>query len=79
VGGGGAQAGLFVTDGNRIRRISAAGVVTTFAGDAAAAHVDADGVSARFSGPRGVCVDRQTECLYVADTDNHRCAGPYEL
>jgi hypothetical protein len=61
-----------VTDGNRVRRITAEGVVTTFAGDDAGGHVDADGVSARFNAPHGICVDRQTECLYVADTYNHR-------
>jgi sugar lactone lactonase YvrE len=64
---------LYVTDtGNSvIRRISAAGAVTTLAGAAGqCGSVDGDARNARFCSPQGIALDRQGN-LYVADTLNH--------
>ena len=45
-------------DNNTVRKISAAGVVTTFAGSPGPpGAADGTGVAARFSGPRGVALD----------------------
>ncbi|MEW6752879.1 MAG: tandem-95 repeat protein [Candidatus Latescibacterota bacterium] len=60
------------TDNHRIRRISAAGVISNLAGSGRAGFRDttlAD--SARFRFPTGICVDRSGNA-YVADTGNHR-------
>lgn len=68
-----ADGNLYVTDtGNSlIRRISAAGAVTTLAGAAGqCGSLDGDGRNARFCSPQGVALDRQGN-LYVADTLNH--------
>lgn len=64
---------LYVADaGNhRIRKISAAGVVSTLAGEGSPAFSDGPGATARFSTPVGVAVDGAGN-LYVADRDNHR-------
>jgi sugar lactone lactonase YvrE len=64
---------LYVTDtGNStIRKISAAGAVTTLAGAAGqCGSVDGDARNARFCSPQGITLDRQGN-LYVADTLNH--------
>jgi sugar lactone lactonase YvrE len=64
---------LYVADsGNHtIRKITPAGVVTTFAGTAGSAgSVDGNGMAARFRFPRGVAVDGNGN-VYVADTSNH--------
>jgi sugar lactone lactonase YvrE len=64
---------LYVADtGNAtIRKISAAGVVTTLAGDPTArGNVDATGSAARFNHPVGLAVDA-TGGIYVADTFTH--------
>ncbi len=62
---------FFVADkvNNRIRRISSAGAVTTFAGSGVAGFADAMGTSAQFSGPTGVVFSSPD--LYVADAGNH--------
>ncbi|MEI6819984.1 MAG: hypothetical protein WCL19_10340, partial [Verrucomicrobiota bacterium] len=64
---------IYVADsGNHtIRKITSAGVVTTFAGSAGSSG-SADGVvsAARFNSPRGVTVDASGN-VYVADTLNH--------
>lgn len=65
----GADGTLYVADGNRLRRISTAGVVETFAGDASAGLRDAADTSARFSAPRGLAIDAWGT-LYVADSGN---------
>ncbi|HSD13827.1 MAG TPA: T9SS type A sorting domain-containing protein [Flavobacterium sp.] len=66
------QNNLFVTDegNNKIRKISPAGDVTTFAGTGVAGANDAVASSATFRGPTGVCVDNQGT-VYVADYLNH--------
>lgn len=64
---------VFVADtGNHtIRKISAAGVVTTLAGSAGlAGAIDAGAGSARFSSPTGLTLDVSGN-LYVCDTGNH--------
>ncbi|MBI5766786.1 MAG: immunoglobulin domain-containing protein [Verrucomicrobia bacterium] len=64
---------VFVADsGNHtIRRITPAGVVTTFAGAAGiAGSTDATGTAARFTTPYGVAIDSAGN-LTVADRNNH--------
>eukprot|EP01012_Entosiphon_sulcatum_P051831 TRINITY_DN7118_c0_g1_i1.p1 TRINITY_DN7118_c0_g1~~TRINITY_DN7118_c0_g1_i1.p1 ORF type:complete len:2111 (+),score=215.11 TRINITY_DN7118_c0_g1_i1:17-6349(+) len=58
-----------------IRKVTAGGVVTTFAGTAGVAgSVDGVGAAARFNGPQGVAVDGSGN-VYVADTNNHTIRG----
>jgi hypothetical protein len=59
------------TDNHIIRKVTAAGVVTTLAGTAGVfGNTDGIGTAARFHNPSGVAVD-SAGTLYVADTDNH--------
>ena len=57
----------------RIRRISAAGVITTVAGNGASGYGGDGGpaVNAQLACPHGIAVDA-SGTLYIADTDNHR-------
>jgi serine/threonine protein kinase, bacterial len=68
-----AAGNLYVSEyaGNRIRKVTAAGVVTTLAGSGAAAFADGTGAAASFNGPTGVALDAQG-AVYVADGGNHR-------
>ncbi|MGE5108592.1 MAG: SMP-30/gluconolactonase/LRE family protein [Sphingobacteriales bacterium] len=59
------------TDNNRIRKITAAGVVTLLAGDGTAGRKDSTGPLAKFNGPTGVAVDAFGN-LYIADSRNQR-------
>ena len=59
------------SDNNRIRRITPAGVTTTFAGAAAGAWADGTGAAARFYYPSGLTID-SAGTIFVADTYNHR-------
>jgi sugar lactone lactonase YvrE len=62
---------LYVTDDtNTIRKVTAAGVVTTLAGTSGSTgSTDGTGASALFSGPNGIAVDA-TGDLFVADSFN---------
>jgi len=63
---------LYVADGlnDDIRKITSAGVVTTFAGKAGnQGHADGTGASASFYTPEGVAVDASGN-VYVADANN---------
>jgi sugar lactone lactonase YvrE len=54
-----------------IRKITSAGVVTTFAGTAGSkGSADGTGTAASFNGPTGVAIDGSGN-VYVADKDNH--------
>ncbi len=63
----------FVADrlNHRIRMITAAGVVSTFAGSGVAGFSDATGTLAQFEKPTGIASDSSGN-LYVADESNHR-------
>ncbi len=64
---------FFVTDqkDNYIRKITPAGVVTTFAGNGQKGAIDGTGSSSSFSSPEGIAVDGNDN-LYVADTGNRQ-------
>ena len=64
---------VYVSDSNNgtIRKITPAGVVTTFAGRAEnEGSADGTGAAAQFSDPTGMALDRSGN-LYVADTSNN--------
>ncbi|KAA0254940.1 MAG: hypothetical protein EDX89_07610 [Acidobacteria bacterium] len=68
-----ASGNIYVSDGynHTIRKVTAAGVVTTLAGlGGSPGSLDGTGSAARFYRPKGVAVDA-TGSLYVADEDNH--------
>lgn len=59
------------TENHTIRKITAAGDVTTFVGyPGAAGYVNASGFAARFNNPHGLALDGSGN-LYVSDTGNH--------
>lgn len=59
---------LFIADtaNNRIRKVTPAGVVTTFAGSGVAGNTDGTGVAAQFNSPIAICCD-SLDNLYVLD------------
>ena len=61
---------IYVTDEDRIRKITSFGIVSTIAGGTAG-YKDGDGVSAKFDGPQGLAVDKEGS-IYVADFNNKR-------
>ena len=61
----------FVTDSNSIRKITAAGAVTTLAGSGTPGLADGTGAAASFSSPRGIALLANGD-LVVADLDNDR-------
>ena len=68
-----ASGNLYVTDtgNNRIRKITPAGVVSTFAGDGTADYANGTGTAAKFNYPHGITIDESGN-LYVADSRNNR-------
>jgi hypothetical protein len=64
---------LYITDfsGNRIRKITNTGVVTTIAGSGTATYLDGTGTNAGFNQPVGITIDSIGN-LYVAEILNHR-------
>ena len=66
------QGNIFVSDysNNRIRKVTASGVVTTVAGSGDVGFFNGNKNSARFSHPYGITLD-QFGNLYVADQSNH--------
>jgi serine/threonine-protein kinase len=62
---------VYVADGNRIRKITPQGAVTTLAGSGEQGFADGTGEAAQFSDPWGVAVDAN-RTVYVADRGNHR-------
>lgn len=67
-----ASGNFFVADrdNHRIRKITPAGVVTTFAGSGAAGFVNGTGTAAQFNQPYGITMDGSGN-LFVADRINH--------
>lgn len=63
---------LFVTDwGNhKIRKITSAGVVSTFAGSGAAGNLNETGIAASFNHPWGIAIDGSNN-LYIGDEYNN--------
>ena len=68
----GPEGDLYVTEfaNHRIRRVTTAGVVTTYAGSSAG-YADGAALAAQFNSPRGVAVASNGDVL-VADTSNNR-------
>jgi len=66
-----ASGNLYVTDGNRIRKISTAGIVSTIAGNDTSAFADGPGAVAKFNSPAGITLDASGN-IYVADQSNNR-------
>jgi sugar lactone lactonase YvrE/Leucine-rich repeat (LRR) protein len=64
---------MFIGDQNnhRVRKITAAGVVTTFAGNGTSGWADGTGAAAQFNSPSAIAIDAANN-VYVADFLNHR-------
>ncbi|HRG47185.1 MAG TPA: kelch repeat-containing protein [Leptospiraceae bacterium] len=64
---------MFVADlnSNKIRKITASGIVTTFAGSGNSSSIDGTGTSASLYGPAGLVFD-STGNLYVCDYYGHK-------
>ena len=64
---------IFISDtsGNRIRKMTTAGQVTTFAGNGAASFADGQGTSAAFNRQYGIALS-SNGFIYVADYNNNR-------
>lgn len=69
-----AQGNLYVADNgnNSIRKITPAGVVSTFAGNGTSGSANGNGSAARFANPYDVAFDATTGNLFVADYVNQK-------
>lgn len=65
---------LFVADNSNqvIRKVTAAGIASTYAGTGNWGWLDGPAASARFGTPIGVAFEQSTGNVYVADDDNNR-------
>ncbi len=61
---------LFLSDGDRIRKVTPQGQVSTIAGSTTG-YTDGDGATAQFNYPAGLAIDTNGD-LYVADAMNNR-------
>jgi len=63
---------LFVTDysNNRIRKITAAGVVTTLAGNGTPGTNDGNGTNASLNGPAGICINQFGQIFWAEQISN---------
>ena len=68
-----ASGNLYISDSrnHRIRKVTPAGTVTTFAGSGVAGSADGTGTAAGFNYPVGLALDGSGN-LYVVDRSNHR-------
>jgi sugar lactone lactonase YvrE len=64
------QGNIYLTDDNRVRKITSQGVVSTIAGSSTG-YKDGDAASAKFNGANGLGIDKQGN-IYVADSNNNR-------
>jgi len=62
---------IYISDSDKIRKISTEGEVSTFAGRRAMGYLDGPAEAALFNGPRGIAVDGRGN-VYVADSGNNR-------
>ena len=64
---------IYIADNgnNCIRKITTAGIVSTYAGSATAGYIDGNATTALFNNPTGVCADDSGN-VYVADFLNQR-------
>jgi len=62
---------IFVTDKNKIRKITSSGVVSTFAGSATAWSTDGEGITASFNNPHFMTIDKDDN-IFLADLGNNQ-------
>ncbi len=65
-----AEENIYLSEGNRIHKITSDGIISTIAGHDAG-YEDGDAFSAKFNEPKGLGIDRYGN-LYVADSGNNR-------
>jgi len=65
---------VYVADlsGHKIRKITQQGRVSTVAGNGNRGMADGVGGHVMLHHPRGLCFSEKGECLYIADSSNHR-------
>lgn len=60
------------TFGNRVRKLSFDGTVTTVAGDGTPGFLDGNGTLSKFNYPRGITLDNAENKIYVIDSKNFK-------